>query len=70
MNVLELNVFGEAGLDNSIKLAVALDLERLYSPLLTEPIPPNLRSYIDRLGQAIGQTTKSERLLGETDKAA
>jgi hypothetical protein len=70
MNVLQLNVFGEAGLDNSIKLAVARDLERLYSPLLTEPIPPNLRSYIDRLGQTIGQAVESERLLGETDKAA
>ena len=64
MNVRQLNVFGEAGLDNSIKLAVARDLERLYSPLLTEPIPPNLRSYIDRLGQA----TESERLLGEADR--
>ena len=59
MNVRQLNVFGEAGLDNSIKLAVARDLERLYSPLLTEPIPPNLRSYIDRLGQAIGQVTRA-----------
>ena len=61
MNVRQLNVFGEASLDNSIKLAVARDLERLYSPLLTEPIPPNLRSYIDRL-EAM---EKSERLLGE-----
>jgi len=49
MNVSQLNVFAEAGLDNSIKLAVARDLERLYSPLLTEPIPCNLRSYIHRL---------------------
>jgi hypothetical protein len=68
MNVRQLNVFGEAGLDNSIKFAVARDLERLYSPLLTEPIPPNLRSYIDRLGQAIGQATESERLLGVADR--
>ena len=49
MNVRQLNVFGEASLDNSIKLAVARDLERLYAPLVAEPIPPNLRSYIDRL---------------------
>jgi hypothetical protein len=70
MNVRQLNVFGEAGLDNSINLAVARDLERLYSPLLTEPIPPNLRSYFDRLGHAIGQPTESERLLGETDNTA
>ena len=49
MNVRQLNVFGEASLDNSIKLAVARDLERLYAPLVGEPIPPNLRSYIYRL---------------------
>jgi hypothetical protein len=51
MNVRQLNVFTEAGLDNSIKLAIARDLEQLYSPLLTEPIPPNLRSYIDALAR-------------------
>jgi len=67
MNVRQLNVFAEAGLDNSIKLAVARDLERLYAPLVGEPIPPNLRSYIDRLGQVIGQATESERLLGQTE---
>jgi hypothetical protein len=61
MNVRQLNVFAEAGLDNSIKLAVARDLERLYSPLLTEPIPPNLRSYIDRLGQAIEKRAPNRR---------
>ena len=49
MNVRQLNVFGEASLDNSIKLAVARDLERLYAPLVGEPIPPNLRSFIYRL---------------------
>ena len=49
MNVRQLNVFAEASLDNSSKLAVARDLERLYAPLVGEPIPPNLRSYIYRL---------------------
>jgi hypothetical protein len=53
MKVRQLNVFVEASLDNSIKLAIARDLERLYSRVVTEPIPPNLRSYIDRLGQAL-----------------
>ena len=61
------SLIGEAGLDNSIKLAVARDLERLYSPLLTEPIPPNLRSYIDRLGQAIVQATQ-KRAVGAVNR--
>ena len=65
MNVRQLNVFGEAGLDNSIKLAVARDLERLYSPLLTEPIPPNLRSYIDRL-----EAMTMEKRAATTDEPA
>ena len=43
MNVRQLNVFAEAVLDNSIKLAVARDLERLYAPLVGEPIPPPAR---------------------------
>jgi hypothetical protein len=45
----QLNAFAEASLENSFKLAIARDLERPYSPLVTEPIPPNLRSYIDPL---------------------
>ena len=49
MNLHQLNVFAEASLDDSIKLAIVRDLERLYAPLVAEPIPPNLRSYIDRL---------------------
>ena len=49
MNLHQLNVFAEASLDGSIKLAIVRDLERLYAPLVAEPIPPNLRSYIDRL---------------------
>ena len=53
MKERQLNVFAEASLGNNMKLAIARDLERLYSPLVTEPIPPNLRSYIDRLGEAL-----------------
>ncbi len=49
MNLHQLNVFAEASLDNSIKLAIVRDLERLYAPLVGEPIPPNLRTCIDRL---------------------
>ena len=48
MNLHQLNVFAEASLDNSIKLAIVRDLERLYAPLVGEPIPPNLRTCIDR----------------------
>ena len=61
MNAHQLNVFAEASLGNSMKLAIARDLERLYSPLVTEPIPPNLRSYIDRLGQAMEKRAANRR---------
>jgi hypothetical protein len=47
----------DASLNYSIKLAIARDLERLYSPVATEPILPNLQSYIDRLGQALDRRT-------------
>ena len=60
MNVRQLNVFGEAGLDNTIKVAIVRDLERLYAPLVAEPIPPNLRSYIDRL-----EAMESEQLTAD-----
>ena len=53
MKARQLNVFVEASLDTSIKLAIARDLERLYSRLVAEPIPPNLRSYVDRLEEAL-----------------
>ena len=42
MKARQLNVFVEANLDTGIKLAIAPDLERLSSRLVTEPIPPNL----------------------------
>jgi hypothetical protein len=50
-----LNVFADANLDYSIKLGLMRDLERLYSFLLTEPIPPQLRSFVERLGEALDQ---------------
>jgi hypothetical protein len=40
MKARQLNVFVEASLDTSIKLAIARDLERLYSRLVTEPAKP------------------------------
>ena len=49
----QLNVFADSNLDQSIKLAIARDLERLYSSVVAKPIPPHLRTFIDRLGQAL-----------------
>jgi hypothetical protein len=55
MKQRQLNVVAETSLDASIKLALSRDLERLYSSLVAEPIPPHLRSFIDRLGRALDQ---------------
>jgi hypothetical protein len=52
MEERQLNAFTGAS-DHSLKLALARELERLYP--IGEPIPPNLRSYIDRLEQALDQ---------------
>jgi hypothetical protein len=60
MKERQLNVFAETSLDASIKLAIARDLERLYSPVVNEPVPPNLQSYIDRLGRALNQREARE----------
>jgi hypothetical protein len=44
--------FGGATVDYSVKLAIKRDLERLYSSVVSEPIPPQLSSFVERLGQA------------------
>ena len=54
MEERQLNAFTGAS-DHSLKLALARELERLYP--IGEPIPPNLRSYIDRLAQALDRRT-------------
>jgi hypothetical protein len=51
----QLNVFADKNLDYSLKLAIARDLERLYSSLVAEPVPPHLRDFIDRLRRALEQ---------------
>ena len=47
------NVLADTNLNFSVKLAIARDLERLYSPVLAEPIPAHLKSFVDRLGQSL-----------------
>jgi hypothetical protein len=49
----QLNVFADTNLDHNIKLAIARDLERLYATVVAEPVPSQLRTFIDRLGQAL-----------------
>jgi hypothetical protein len=53
MEERQLNAFANARLDHSIKLAIARDLERLYSSAVTEPMPAQLGSFVERLGQAL-----------------
>ena len=53
MEERQLNAFANARLDHNIKLAIARDLQRLYSPVVTEPIPSQLRLFVERLGQAL-----------------
>jgi hypothetical protein len=47
-----INAFAEQKLDHSIKLAIARDLQRMWSGLLREPLPTNLRRLIDGLEQS------------------
>jgi hypothetical protein len=55
MKQRELNVFADANLDHCLKLAIARDLERLYSSLVAEPVPPHLQAFVDRLARALEQ---------------
>jgi hypothetical protein len=41
-------------LDQSLKLAIARDLQRMWSDVLHEPLPTDLRRLIDRLEQVTG----------------
>ena len=55
MEERQLNAFANARLDHSIKLAIARDLQRLYSSVVAEPIPKQLSLFVERLGQALGR---------------
>ena len=41
-------------LDQNMKLAIARDLQRIWSDVLDEPLPTDLRRLIDRLAQVTG----------------
>ena len=49
-----INAFAEQKADNSMKLAIARDLQRIWSDVLQEPLPTGLRRLIDRLEQVTG----------------
>jgi hypothetical protein len=40
------DAFAASSLDNSFRLAVARDLQRQLSAVLTEPLPPDLQRFI------------------------
>jgi hypothetical protein len=50
-----LNVFADESLDLNIKLPLARDLQRLFARLVTEPVPPHLQAFVDRLCRALDQ---------------
>jgi hypothetical protein len=43
------SAFAEASLENTLKLAMARDLQRQFSAVLTEPLPPDLKRFITLL---------------------
>ena len=51
-----INAFAEQQLDHAIKLAWARDLQRMWSDVLHEPLPTDLRRLIDRLEQPRGRS--------------
>jgi hypothetical protein len=53
MKEREVNGFAWAKLDFDIQLRLARDLERLYTSVLEEPLPEELREFIDRLERAL-----------------
>ena len=56
-----INAFAEQKLDYSIKLAWARDLQRLWSDVLQEPLPADLRRLIDKLEQVTGGRSAAGR---------
>jgi hypothetical protein len=42
----QINVFADKNLDDSLKLAIARDLQRQLSAALNEPLPPDLQCII------------------------
>ena len=48
-------------LDQSMKLAIARDLQRLWSDVLQEPVPTDLRRLMDKLEQVTGGRSAAGR---------
>ena len=56
-----INAFAEQKLEDSLKLAWARDLQRIWSDVLHEPLPTDLRRLIDRLEQVTGVRSAAGR---------
>jgi hypothetical protein len=56
-----INAFAEQKLEDSLKLAWARDLQRIWSDVLQEPLPTDLRRLIDRLEQVTGGRSAAGR---------
>ena len=59
MEQRQLNAFATGNLDRDVKLAIARDLQRQWSSVLTEPLPPNLQRFISRLEQSLERRSKA-----------
>jgi hypothetical protein len=56
-----INAFADQKLEDSLKLAWARDLQRIWSDVLQEPLPTDLRRLIDRLEQVTGGRSAAGR---------
>jgi hypothetical protein len=56
-----INAFAAQKLEDSQKLAWARDLQRMWSDVLHEPLPTDLRRLIDRLEQVTGGRSAAGR---------
>ena len=56
-----INAFAEQKAENSMKLAIARDLQRIWSDVLQEPLPTDLSRLIDRLEQVTGGKSAAGR---------
>jgi hypothetical protein len=57
----QINAFAEQKLEDSLKLAWARDLQRMWSDVLQEPLPTNLRRLIESLRQVTGSRSAAGR---------
>jgi hypothetical protein len=56
-----INSFADQKVEDSRKLAWARDLQRIWSDVLHEPLPTDLRRLIDRLEQVTGGRSAAGR---------